>query len=163
MGRKLNISKTVIKFILDKRNDVNTYYTFEEIKKMLKNEFNIDMSLQAVRYQYEKNKNNQIFLNPIFGSSTAKEETTQNTTPKFDFKAIPTRQKQNVANNFDNEISDQDETPKKTVADIFAKLKEQKNKSIFPGLPVKLHLEHFQVIFQPHESSRGIYGVIFKK
>ncbi|BFN03242.1 hypothetical protein MOXK23_23580 (plasmid) [Moraxella sp. K23] len=129
MGRKLNISKTVIKFILDKRNDVNTYYTFEEIKKMLKNEFNIDMSLQAVRYQYEKNKNNQIFLNPIFGSSTAKEETTQNTTPKFDFKAIPTRQKQNVANNFDNEISDQDETPKKTVADIFAKLKEQKNKN----------------------------------
>ena len=42
-------------------------------------------------------------------------------------------------------------------------LKEQKNKSVFPGLPVKLHLEHFQIIFQPHESSRGIYGVIFKK
>lgn len=129
MGRKLNISKTVIKFILDKRNDVNTYYTFDEIKKMLKNEFGIEMSLQAVRYQYEKNKDNQIFLNPVFGSSTAKEETTQNITPKFDFKAIRARQQQNVANNSDNEMPDLDEKPKKTVADIFAKLKEQKNKN----------------------------------
>lgn len=129
MGRKLNISKTVIKFILDKRNDVNTYYTFEEIKKMLKNEFNIDMSLQAVRYQYEKNKDNQIFLDTMFGSSASKEKTTQNATSKFDFKAIRARQQKNLADNSVNETSDQHETPKKTAADILARVMGQKNEN----------------------------------
>ena len=90
MGRKLNISKTVIKFILDKRNDVNTYYTFEEIKKMLKNEFNIDMSLQAVRYQYERNKDNQAILNNVVSSSVTQEKPTS----KIDFRAL--REKRNT-------------------------------------------------------------------
>lgn len=69
MGKKLNIPKIAVKFILDKRDDINTNYTFEDIKKLLKSEFNINISLQGVRYHYQQNKDNPIFDNLIAKNS----------------------------------------------------------------------------------------------
>ncbi|MGO3683469.1 MAG: hypothetical protein ACTJGV_01985 [Proteus vulgaris] len=59
--RRVKLTEVAIRFIINKRSDPHTNYTFEEIADLLKTEFDIEISFQAVAKSYHKNKNDKYF------------------------------------------------------------------------------------------------------
>lgn len=59
--RKGKLTDAAIVFIIKKRSDPVTNYTFEEITELLKTEFKINISLQAVAKSYRKYKDDKAF------------------------------------------------------------------------------------------------------
>lgn len=60
MARK-KLTKAALDFIIEKRNDWHVNYTFADIAKLLKEDFGITITEQAVSKSYRKHKNNQEF------------------------------------------------------------------------------------------------------
>lgn len=60
MARK-KLTKAALDFIIEKRNDWYVNYTFADIAKLLKEDFGITITEQAVSKSYRKYKNNQEF------------------------------------------------------------------------------------------------------
>lgn len=56
---KQKLTKAAIGFIIEKRNDWNVNYTFDDIAKLLKEDFDITITEQGVSKSYRKYKNNE--------------------------------------------------------------------------------------------------------
>ena len=54
--QKSKLTKKAIKFIVDSYDDENVNYRFSDIKTMVKNEFGIEVSTEAIRKNYHKFK-----------------------------------------------------------------------------------------------------------
>lgn len=55
------LTKEAIIFIINKRNDKSTNYTFDDIAKAVLEKYDIDVTGQAVGKSYRKNKDNEEF------------------------------------------------------------------------------------------------------
>lgn len=55
MAKKL-LSKTAIRFIVQLRNDEDKNYSFADIAGLVQERFGIKVSLQAIAYHYQRNK-----------------------------------------------------------------------------------------------------------
>lgn len=58
---KQKLTKTAIGFIIEKRNDWSVIYTFGDIAKLLKEDFGITITEQAVSKSYRKHKDDDAF------------------------------------------------------------------------------------------------------
>lgn len=56
MAKKNKVTKAAIEKIVSLRNDKNHNYTLKDIAKILKADFNISITEQAVGYHYKRNK-----------------------------------------------------------------------------------------------------------
>lgn len=56
---KQKLTKAAIVFIIEKRNDWNVNYTFDDIAKLLEEDFGITITEQGVSKSYRKYKNNE--------------------------------------------------------------------------------------------------------
>lgn len=56
---KQKLTKAAISFIVEKRNDWNVNYTFDDIAKLLKEDFGITITEQGVSKSYRKYKNTE--------------------------------------------------------------------------------------------------------
>jgi hypothetical protein len=56
---KQKLTKAAIGFIIEKRNDWNVNYTFDDIAKLLKEDFGITITEQGVNKSYRKYKNTE--------------------------------------------------------------------------------------------------------
>lgn len=60
MARK-KLTKAALDFIIEKRNDWHVNYTFADIAKLLKEDFGITITEQAVSKSYRKHKDDDAF------------------------------------------------------------------------------------------------------
>lgn len=60
----MKLSKDAIKFIIQKREDGTKHYTFPDIRKLLIQEFDIDVVTQSVSRNYRKYKDNEEYRTP---------------------------------------------------------------------------------------------------
>ena len=58
---KKKLTKAAIGFIIEKRNDWSVIYTFDDIAKLLKEDFGITITEQAVSKSYRKHKDDDAF------------------------------------------------------------------------------------------------------
>lgn len=61
----MKLSKDAIKFIIQKREDGTKHNTFPDIRKMLIQEFDIDVVTQSVSRNYRKYKDNEEYRTPL--------------------------------------------------------------------------------------------------
>ena len=54
---KPKLTKVAIRFIVQTYEDENNNYTFEQIRKLLEDKYQVDISYEAVRKSYHKHKN----------------------------------------------------------------------------------------------------------
>ena len=58
---KSKLTKNAIRFIIQKREDWYVNYTFDDIAKLLKQEFDINITEQGVSKSYRKHKDDKYF------------------------------------------------------------------------------------------------------
>ena len=58
---KSKLTKNAIRFIIQKREDWHVNYTFDDIAKLLKQEFDISITEQGVSKSYRKHKDDKYF------------------------------------------------------------------------------------------------------
>lgn len=76
---KRKLTKAAIIFIVEKRNDWHVNYTFDDIAKLLREDFGITVSEQGVGKSYRKYKDNQEFQStPVVSTSKEVEKTDSN-------------------------------------------------------------------------------------
>ena len=69
MARK-KLTKAALDFIIEKRNDWHVNYTFADITKLLKEDFGITITEQAVSKSYRKHKDDKEFQSmPIMATN----------------------------------------------------------------------------------------------
>ena len=69
MARK-KLTKAALDFIIEKRNDWHVNYTFADIAKLLKEDFGITITEQAVSKSYRKHKDDKEFQSmPIMATN----------------------------------------------------------------------------------------------
>ena len=113
MVRK-KLTKAALDFIIKKRNDWYVNYTFADIAKLLKEDFSITITEQAVSKSYRKYKNNQEFQSmPI---TPTNKETDHN----VDTSNMTTKEKYDCKAKLYKEGKDQSEpyVPKKKIRDF---------------------------------------------
>ena len=67
---KQKLTKAAINFIIEKRNDWNVNYTFDDIANLLKEDFGITITEQAVSKSYRKHKDDKEFQSmPIMATN----------------------------------------------------------------------------------------------
>ncbi len=72
---KQKLTKAAVSFIIEKRNDWNVNYTFDDIAKLLKENFDITITEQGVSKSYRKHKDNQESkVMPIIPTKQEKQE-----------------------------------------------------------------------------------------
>lgn len=60
---KQKLTRAAISFIIEKRNDWNVNYTFDDIAKLLKEDFGITITEQGVSKSYRRYKDDEEFQN----------------------------------------------------------------------------------------------------
>ena len=78
MARK-KLTKAALDFIIEKRNDWHVNYTFADIAKLLKEDFGITITEQAVSKSYRKHKDDKEFQSvPIVAINKATDSKVDN-------------------------------------------------------------------------------------
>lgn len=95
---KQKLTKAAIGFIIEKRNDWSVIYTFGDIAKLLKEDFGITITEQAVSKSYRKHKDDDAFRTLQVGKRNSKAdlETQKKHTAVSD---VPKKQKVKPINN----------------------------------------------------------------
>ena len=78
MARK-KLTKAALDFIIEKRNDWHVNYTFADIAKLLKEDFGITITEQAVSKSYRKHRDDKEFQSvPIVATNKATDSNVDN-------------------------------------------------------------------------------------
>lgn len=104
--RKRKLTDDAIAFIIKKRSDQTTNYTFEDIAKLLETEFKIEISLQAIAKSYRKYKDDEAFNNVVTSTDIQFNNVVSETALNNDNSNISSQSKK-----LDLEISNSTEKP----------------------------------------------------